>query len=608
MTARLINYLVMTSGTGGQYVIEDPDLSKKRIFIQNQAYDIDNLKPLSNQQFLHQGQGLTENSVQGNSYYNPYMVTNNKYYYGYLYGNTDYASYPGIFDPWISSLDYERLPGRQSFISRSGIVHIQTYYDLQTNAPRSSYWEGYDMNGPATQFTQIWGNIINVYYEDPYNVNTWYGINYQHTSSGQVANHYIGKLRITPGGPTWTTTGGDRSSGNYQNLMFFMGVNTDSSAMWLELDGNTSNISFHKQTSSNVTYNTFNWIHPGMTQWHYQYPSNIRHASDTRKVFYQGGWNNHDSTFQLNDEFKEIMFHRFVWNPITQLIDVKRCTINWPSGKYSYNYMKTVRYEPSWHNKYYNDWYYKPHQFTVGNKNYVTFMYCDKTAYGYYTYRTHYNRRELGPRWVTFVLGDLENDDQLTYHSSIGWDQARNYPRYWMPTTSAGNQMIIYKRDSVHTITFDSDLGWVKHDEEELSMRGTAIDSVGRVYIATGGHNNYQDTTTESYEQNNGYGYNRIWEYIPNAPVTVRAVPISTNYTYSGVPVTSSLAVTARNSLKDTLIATKVQLVINNTGSIAQFSNGTNTITVTTSSSGAVTVPFTIFGAGQPTISAHVVI
>ena len=87
-------------------------------------------------------------------------------------------------------------------------------------------------------------------------------------------------------------------------LMFFMGVNTDSSAMWLELDGNTSNISFHKQTSSNVTYNTFNWIHPGMTQWHYQYPSNIRHASDTRKVFYQGGWNNHDSTFQLNDEFK----------------------------------------------------------------------------------------------------------------------------------------------------------------------------------------------------------------------------------------------------------------------------------------------------------------
>ena len=595
----------MTNGTGGEYIIEDPDLSKNRIFIQNQAYNTTDLKPNSGEQFLHQTQSLTEGSA-ASLYTQPYVVTNNKFYYGYVYGNTDFQALSGLFDPWITSLDYERLPGRHSVQCRSGIIHLQTYYDLQTNAPRTTFWEGYDMNGPSTYPAQIYGGVLTLYYEDPYNVNTWYGINYQHTSSGQVANNYIGKLRITPSGPSWSTTGGDRGSGNYQNHMFFLGVNTDSSAMWLELDGNTSNISLHKQTSSNVTYNTFNWIHPGMPQWHYQYPSNIRHDTDTRKVFYQGGWNNFDASFQIADEYKEIMFHRFIWNPITGLMDVKRCTVNWPSNTYSFTYARTVRWEPSWHNKYYNNWYYKPHQFTVGNRNYITYIYADKTAYNYYTYRTHYNRRELGPRWVTFILGIQENDDQLTYHSSIGWDQARNYPRYWMPINSAGNQMVICKRDSTSTLTFDSDLGWMEHDTEDLSMRSIAQDGSGRIYIITGGANNYQDTTSEQYDQNNGYGYNRIWEYIPNSPIAIRAVAASSTYTYSGVPIITSLSATARNSLKDTLIATTIKLVIN--GTMAQFSNGTNSIIVTTSSSGAITIPFTILGAGQPTISAHVIV
>jgi hypothetical protein len=609
MTARILIPSIRTNGTGGQYVIEDPDLSKKRVFIEQQAYDIDTLRTRSNEKFFHNDVTNKEPSIPtAGRYQVPYMVTNGKYFYASAFGRTDTEAAVGHCEPWFASLDYDKLPGRHSFVSRSGIIHLAIYYSYSTNTGQQSIWNGYDLNNVANYFSYAQNVNFIGFYEDPFAANQWYGINHNNVAS-TTEGPKLGKLVLTgaptTGGPEFKQAGGDRN-GVYQNIMFFLGANADASAMFIELNGAHSGLKFHKLTTGNVAYQVLDWVHPGNTSWHYQYPSKLLHTSDRRKVFYQGGWNQHDSTFQLTEEFKEPFFHRFIWDPVTQQVDIKRCTVTYPAGKYHYNYQRTVRYEPSWHSNYYNNWFYRPHVFTVGTQTYLTYMFIDKSTPNYYGERPYYSRRDLNNTWVTFIVGNGENDDQLTYHSTFIWSPARYYVRYVLPINTAGNQLLAFRMDTTETLTFDTDLGWVSHDKEQISMRSVAQDSTGRIYIATSGANNYYDNTSGGYDQSEGKGYNQIWEYIPNSPITLRAVPAQTSYIYSGTPITSSISLTARKSLENALIAQTVKLVIHGTN--AQFANGTDTVTVTTSASGAINVPFTILGAGQPSITAHVIL
>jgi hypothetical protein len=604
MTSRIIVPSIKTNATGGQYVIEDPDLSKNRIFIQNQAYDTDTLRSRSNEWFLGQDANLREPTTNPGYYQTPYMITNGKYYYAQQFGSTDTGAAVGHQEPWFASLDYERIPGRHNVMCRSGLIHLGIYYTYTTNVGQQTVWNGYDLTSiPQFQALSQAVNTI-LFYEDPFAANEWYGI--QHDYNTAALGPRLGKLRITGAGPTWTTATGDRG-GTYKNNLFFLGINSDSSATFLELNESNQGIKAHRVSTGNQANQIFDWVHPGVSQWHYQHPSNLVHTSDRRKVFYQGGWNNHDSTFQLADEYKDAFFHRFIWDPVTQQFDVKRCTVTYPQGTYHYNYQRTVRYEPSWHSTIYNNWYYKPHVFTVGAQTYLTYMFIDRTTPSYYSYRTAYSRRELNATWVTFLVGSGENDDQLIYHSSYDWPQTRHAVRYVMPINSAGTQLICSRLDSILTLTFDTELGWIGHDEDRISMRSIAQDSTGRIWIATSGANNYYDNTTGGYEYNNGNGgYNMIWEYIPNSPISIKARTLQNTYTYSGSPINSTIIISARNSLADTLVVQTLKLIIN--GNNAQFNDGSKSITITTSTTGEVQVPFTITGAGQPSISAHVVL
>lgn len=606
MTARLLFPSVKQNGQGGQYIIEDPDLSKKRLFIESYAYDIDTLRPRNNETFKHNdltNREPTSAAITGGRYQFPYILTNGKYFYAVTTSRADTESATGHCEPWFASLDYDRLPGRHTFMCKSGLIHMAIYYSYSTTTGLQTVWNGYDLNsnGNYGNYNQS-VNFIG-FYEDPYAPNQWFGIN--HDSPGTNVGPRLGKLVLSGSGPTFVSASGDRS-GLYQNPLFFLGVNTDSSVMFLELDGIHQGIKVHRLNTGNQAFQVFDWVHNEAPQTHHQIPSKLIHTSETRKVFYQGGWSSHDGNAQLSEEFKDVFFNRFIWNPITQKIDVKRCTINYPAGKYHYNYQRYVRWESTWQNRYYANWFYRPHVFNVGSQTYLTFMLIDKSTPNYYSERAGYYRRELTNTWVTFVVGSGENDDQLTYHSTIAFDQPRHFVRYALPTNTAGNQLVIFRLDTTETLTFDTVLGWVSHDLERISMRTCGQDSTGRIYILTGGVNNYYDNTTGTYDQSLGTGYNRIYEYIPNSPIVVNATALQDTYVYSGTPINSSLSITARNSLKNVLVAQTVKLVA--TGTNVQFTNGTNSTTVTTSSSGAVTVPFTILGAGQPLISAHVIL
>lgn len=608
MTARLLKQ-VQRNGLGGQYVIEDPDLSKNRIFIEGAAFDTDTLRARTNELFLTQDQNLREPTSNPSLYQTPAIITNGKYWYGPSWARQDTVCVVGHNEPWFASLDYERIPGKHSWQTQSGLINVGVYYTYSTRTGSQTIWNGYDMNNLAQYYAL--SSLVNpiVFYEDPYAPNEWYSI--MHYSVNTATNPHsegpsLGKLRITGGGLSFITATNVFPARYAPNHLFFMGPNSDNSAMFVEVNGNHQGLSFWKLTSANFADLTYTWTHPGSPIWHYQFPSNIRHSSDTRKVFYQGGWEEQGGgVASSHDEFRNAFFHRIIWNPVSQQIDIKRCTVSFPQGKFHYNYQRTVRWEPSYHSQYTNTWYYKPHQFTVNGQTYLTYMFIDKAAPNFHTERTNYYRRELMNNWITFLVGSGENDDQLVYHSIYNWDQARYHVRYVMPINPVGNQLLCSKMDSVVTLTFDTVLGWVAHDEEQISPRSIGQDSRGRIYISTSGANNYYDNTTGGYDNSMGRGYNLLWEYIPNTPIVIRATLLQESFVYSGSPINSSINVTARNSLQDILVAQNIKLVINGTNAV--FNNGTNITTVTTSATGPVSVPFIITGAGQPTISAHLI-
>lgn len=611
MTARLLKR-VQRNGLGGQYIIEDPNLENNRIFIESAAHDTDTLRARTNEFYFGHSQELKEPSINGSNYQNPYIITNGKHWYATSWARSDTsAAVVGHNEPWFASLDYERLPGRHSWQTKSGLINIGYYYTYSSYTGQQVIWNGYDMNNIA-QF-QLYNQSVNpiVFYEDPYAPNEWYCI--MHYSVNQTTTPHsegpsLGKLRITGAGPTFTRATNVFPARYAPSHLFFMGPNSDNSAMFVEVDGSHQGLTFWKLSSANFANSVYTWTHPSSPIWHYQFPSNIRHSSNIRKVFYQGGWEEQGGgVASSHDEFRNAFFHRIIWNPVSQTVDIKRCTVIYPSGTFHYNYQRTVRFETSWANRYTATFYYKPHQFTVNGQTYLTYMFIDRAAPNFHTERHAYYRRELSNTWVTFIVGSNENDDILTYHSTYTWKPTRYYVRYAMPINPIGNQLLCAKLDTIVTLTFDSVQGWVSHDEEYISARSIGQDSRGRIYIGTSAANNYYDNTTGGYDNaNEDAGYNLLWEYIPNSPITIRATLLQNNFVYNGSPVNSALNITARDSLKDLLVPQEIKLVI--AGSNAIFTNGSNTTTVTTSATGPVSVPFIITGAGRPTISAHLML
>jgi hypothetical protein len=606
MTARILTQ-VQRNGLGGQYVIEDPDLANNRIFIESAAFDTDNLRARPNEFYFGNNQELKEPTTNGSWYQNPYIITNGKHWHGSSWVRSDtHSAVVGHSEPWFASLDYERLPGKHSWQTKSGLINIGYYYSYSSYTGQQSIWNGYDMNNIA-QF-QLYNQSVNpiVFYEDPYAPNEWYCI--MHYSVNQTTNPHsegpsLGKLRITGAGPTFTRATNVLPARYAPNHLFFMGPNSDNSAMFVEVDGNHQGLTFWKLTSANFADSLYTWVHPGSPIWHYQFPSNIRHSSDTRKVFYQGGWEEQGGGVAASwDEYRNAFFHRIIWDPVSQTVDIKKCTVLYPEGKFHYNYQRTVRYEPTWANRYTATFYYKPHQFTINGRTFLTYMFLDRSPNNY-SERPYYSRRELGNTWVTFEIGTGNNDDVLTYHSTYSWTPTRYYVRYALPINPIGNQLLCVKLDTVVTLTFDTDEGWVAHDEEQISARSLGQDSTGRIYITSSGANNYYDNTTGGYDNGLGNGYNLIWEYIPNSPIIIKATLLQNSYVYSGSPINSSINVTAKNALKDQLVVENIRLIIKGTNAV--FTNGTNSIDITTSVTGPISVPFIITGAGQPTISAH---
>lgn len=569
---------------------EDPDPSKARIFIENQGCDVKNLNVRFGDTWMRQGIDGVAPPYGADDFSNyPPVYTQNKWaYFCNVYANQINEASPGHCDGWLASLDYETYPGLRQVKTSSGLIVIGRYSGYSTNLALTDWWIGNDMAGEPTYLLENTGSLATMFYEDPQQVDEFYCIRYY------VGTSYIGKIKFSPQSVTFTSLRGIAGWN-----VFFVGRCADSTAMFCEVNGSNQNIDFYNYASSGTPALVYSYTSRNPNTYHYQYPSNIRHDSDTRRVFYQAGWDAHP--FQ---EYKQVFFQRFVFNPVSKTVTSAPCTINFPSGKNSTNYQVPAWYESTIHSTTRNAWFYKSHQFSVGNRNFITLIFVDRYHGNSWNSRIAYYR---GPKersgWMTFEI-NANDDTILDFHSVIYWEEARSYPRYYMPINETGTQLLILKNEDVCTITFDVENGWYKHDFENISARSVAIDTAGRIYIVAVGSNTYYETAATRYDNSLGYGFLRVYQYNPTVPSTINVYFDQSNLVYEGEELSTNINIEARDSTGNRI---EKSVRITFTGDNIFFDDGTQTKDVTTATDGITIIPVSITGGGKPVVNVTVV-
>lgn len=568
---------------------EDPDLSKGRVFVENMGCDVKDLNVRFGEYYQRPGiDGVhAPTGADDFSNYPPVYTQNKSAYFIAVYGRQVSEVTPGHCDPWFASLDYENIPGVRAVKTSTGLIVVGRYSGYSTSTALADWWLGYDMNDTPTGLVENAGNLSTMFYEDPQEPEEFFCLRYY------VGTTYLSKIKFTPLAVTVT----DLRSTAGTNV-FFVGRCDDNTAMFVEVDGNHQSCNFYNVFSRGTPELRYTYLTPNTNTFHYQYPSNIRHDSATRKVFYQGGWDSHP--FQ---EYKKCYFERFVFDPTTKNVTSAPCTINFPAGKSNLDYMVPVWWETTWHASTRNAWYYKPHQFSIGNRRFITWIFVDKTHGNNWTERAFYYRGVNRCNWMTFEI-DSADDKILTFHSVIKWEEPRDFPRYYMPINETGTQLLVIRNENVCTISFDVDKGWYKHDVEFISARSAAIDTAGRIYLIGVGSNTYYDTGADRYDRANGYGFFRVFQYNPTVPSTISVEFQSSSYNYTGSPISTNLIVSSRNSNGERIAKTlRITLI----GGIIKFSDNTTEKDVTSLTNGDLSVPVVISGGGKPTITVTIV-
>ena len=582
-------YKTPQSSHKDNFIVEDPDPAKGRIFVENMGCNVKDLNIRFGEFFNRQGTNGVYHPYTSDDLTNgvPLYTQNKSAYYIAIWANQDNVVQVGHCDPWMASLDYENIPGVRQVKTSSGLIVMARYSGYTTAVGLGDFWIGYDCNEPATYILENTSIMPTMFYEDPGNPNEYYCFRYY---SGTT---YMGKVSFTPLSVTFTS---QRGIGGVN--CFFVGKCSDGTPMHCEVNGNNQNIAFYNYPSAGSPTLVYEYYSRNPNTYHYQYPSNVRYDTDTKRVFYQGGWDAHPI-----QEYKQLFMERFVFNPETKTVVSQPCTLTYPEGTDSRHYQIPVWYESTWHASTRNAWFYKPHQFSVGDRKFITMIFVDKAHHWNYTYRPFYYRGVNRCNWMTFEID--ENDDTiLNFHSVIKWEETRSFPRYYMPINETGTQILVIKNEEVCTITFDVDTGWYKHDFESIAARSAAIDTAGRIYLGTVGTNTTYDTNANIYNYSNGYGYCRIYQYNPSLPTNISVSLENDSYTYQGSDISTNLIVYSKDSQGEFV---EKNLRISISGNNLFFSDGTQVKEVTTLTSGTLSVPVSITGGGRPNITVNVI-
>lgn len=157
-------------------------------------------------------------------------------------------------------------------------------------------------------------------------------------------------------------------------------------------------------------------------------PSNLRHDTTTRKVFYTPHF---DST--------GISPTRIVWDKALYTANSSECTRVYPANTSYFTYA-SLPIANNWNAFGYNNYWFKPHQFTVDGINYITFTSMDKFFYSN-TARFPNARTRT---WLTFTLGSGQADNVLTFHSGYTFNSTADFPLSWVPYNTRGDRLVTF--------------------------------------------------------------------------------------------------------------------------------------------------------------------
>lgn len=496
-------------------IIEDPDVSKNRIFIENQAFNVDTLAPIPGVTFEFQNAAMQISSLPAASMVeNPIIITQGKY--GMSWSNTRQYWLGGIgrTDPWLLALDYSqtvsrtfRVPTRSGWEEEKEYTVFQYPRDITTNDLRNDVWIGDDLADGAT-FT-VATNSVNI---TPMKVK----------EDGMILcitqdNDASGVTYLTSGESSMTITN-IRNTANISTFYIGEGPDDsgDSGSYFVEVHNGTATYNIYKYGSRGNVSATLGTITGAVTNIIAQFPSNLKDVETDREVFYSSHFN----------ASSVLTPRRIVWHKKSGEFMISDCTMTYPGANTYGTYASApayllANYSPNTSNNY----WMKPHVFKKNGTWYITFCTLEKCIA---TYPAERWNTSLSRGWVTYSIGSGTDDNQLTFHSVYTWPSAATFPRSWVPTTPAGDVMFIAQTGTVCTLTFDTTTGWGVSNSLNYDARAYGQDSTGRLYfIARGAGDTLSATNTGVTVENYATtGYNTLHVYDTN----INAAEVSISY------------------------------------------------------------------------------
>jgi hypothetical protein len=510
------------------WIIEDPDPSKNRIFVNNQALDLQTLRPLTNQTFYFPSTSMDMGPTEGPLWKDwPVILTQGKYGIAWSDSRQTWPSRIGAWDPWLCFLDYNVVGSRVIYNPLTDFVTVQNPRDLSIENMRQDFWVGKDMTGFTSGRNALTTTPTPVY-SDFYHLPVTLRDDNQYISLDQ--NYYgttISHMSLSA-----STVGGTAYRVNSGIQHFVLGNDSKGRTWFVEVDGLTHNHNVYVHghgITGNVTY--IQGVSGGYSGNINQFPSNFVPSTVETKIFYTS---HYDTTGNLAPR-------RFVWDSNVGTIYASICSTIYPSGNNFSNYGRVCT-NNNFNNFGINSWWIKGHAFVKDNVSYITFCNIEKSQQYYRTERWNADAKQRS--WLTYQIGENTND--LTFHSVYYWDTIDDMPRSYMPITTDGDKMLVFLIN--RTIQFEFlGSGWAVTKTLDLDTRGYGQDSTGRIWLIT--RSGAQPSTSAATADGQVVdGYNSVYIYEPSLPHNISINLQAPKYNFSGTPVPTYALVKTDNA------------------------------------------------------------
>lgn len=511
------------------WVIEDPDPRYSRIFVENQALNVGDLTPRPGEFFWHSDNTWTAVTTAAADWKDwPVVLTVGKFGNSWADSRQAWPAGIGRWDPWLLFLDYNFTPQKIIYASTAGRWYMFYPRDITGDNMRQDVWVGENLETFAQTRTTTqndWTTPIRLR-ED----GNWIGIDHNNNTTAVVL------MRMDPAGLTIYNI---RTTTNL--IHFYMGADNFGTDYFLEVNCSTSEYSVFRAanpsfTGSGVSTST-STVLTGVTGGNsgniYQFPSNFVSSNSDYCTFYSS----HYTSLGVLEPRK------LTWNKLTGQVNATTCSVIYP-GVSTFATYGQICSTNNFNANSSNTWWIKPHVFVKNNIKYISFLVTEKSVHYFINERFSDIKQRA---WITYSIGDGDNDHQLTFHSVYNWATTYDMPRSWVPLTDAGDSLLVFLIGRVVKLDFSSELGWINNNTQSLDVRAYGIDSTGRVWLVNRGMASATQTGATA-DALAGTGYNSIYIYDTSTAENVSITMDQNSYNYVGNVISTTLTVNANNS------------------------------------------------------------